>query len=171
MSVINSGIDIRQDGNCYLKLLLFSKSASCSMLFSKSFGYAIRGVLYIAASPNTRKVRIEELAYRLQVPRHFMGKVMKTLVKNGILNSSKGPSGGFYINSQTFEIPLIRILEITDGLKQFDTCVLRFEKCNQHNPCPLHNSMSQQNSCLTELFTSTTIGELVKKGAPIKSLI
>jgi Rrf2 family protein len=131
------------------------------MFFSKSFGYALRGVIYIAASSQKSRVCVEELADKLKVPRHFMGKVMKALVKNDILQSTKGPTGGFSMNDRTLDTPLIRILETTDGHKQFDVCVLRFTKCNSQNPCPLHLKIVETRDNLSAILSDTRIRDLV----------
>ena len=45
------------------------------MIFSKSFGYAVRGVLYIALMQDEKRyVQVEEIASTLSVPRHFSGE-------------------------------------------------------------------------------------------------
>ena len=52
------------------------------MIFSKSFGYAIRSILYVAIMRDEKRyVQVEEIASKLSVPRHFMGKIMKKLAK------------------------------------------------------------------------------------------
>ena len=132
------------------------------MHFSKSFGYALRGVLYIAASGRPR-VCVEELADHLHAPRHFMGKVMKALVKSRIPDSSKGPSGGFYANEKTLDTPLLAILETTDGQKQFDICVLRFNKCDAQNPCPLHQRIQSTRTKMAEILAGTRVRDLLNE--------
>ena len=134
------------------------------MHFSKSFGYALRGVLYAAASGRPR-VCVEEVADHLRAPRHFMGKVMKALVKNKILDSSKGPSGGFYVNEKTLDTTLLIILEITDGQKQFDACVLRFSKCDSQNPCPLHHKIQPTRTKMAEILAGTRVRDLLDEDA------
>jgi Predicted transcriptional regulator len=60
------------------------------MFLSKSFGYALRGILYIAVMQDEeRKVQIEEIATKLSVPKHFLGKIMQQIVKAGLLKSQK----------------------------------------------------------------------------------
>ena len=84
------------------------------MVFSKSFGYALRGILYVAmVNEDKTRVQLEEIAGKLAVPRYFLGKVMKKIVKGGVLNSLKGPYGGFYVNNKTMNIPLLKLIEIT----------------------------------------------------------
>ena len=69
------------------------------MFLSKSFGYALRGVLYVALiDKEKRKVRLDEIAEKLSVPRHFLAKIMKTMVKESVLQSTKGPYGGFCLD-------------------------------------------------------------------------
>ena len=133
------------------------------MVFSKSFGYALRGVLYVAMiSDESKRVQVDEIAKRLAVPKHFLAKIMNRVVKEGILDSTKGPYGGFSINDETLSSPLIRFLRITDGMEQFDTCVLKLRKCNSANPCPLHFLMEKSRDDLLKNFSQITIANLLK---------
>jgi Rrf2 family iron-sulfur cluster assembly transcriptional regulator len=137
------------------------------MIFSKSFGYALRGILYVAMmSDENRKIRIDEMANRLSVPRHFLGKIMNRVVKKGILSSTKGPNGGFSLNNVTLNASLLTVVEAMDGLEQFDGCVLRLRKCNEEHPCPLHYRMVTYKNDLLKTFSDTNIGSLLKEDKP-----
>ncbi len=143
------------------------------MFFSKSFGYALRGILYIALlQDEQRKIQIDEIAQKLSVPRHFLGKIMQGVVKAGLLQSTKGPYGGFSMNETTLTTPLIKLVEITDGLDQFNICVLQLRNCNAVNPCPLHQEMEGIKTKLLLMFNQTTIVDLLNdnKKVFIKSL-
>lgn len=143
------------------------------MIFSKSFGYALRSTLYIAIMKDQKRyVQVEEIASKLAVPRHFMGKIMKRLAKEKLLISTKGPSGGFILAENTLERPLMDLIVITDGVEIFDTCVLRAKECNGTNPCPMHSQMEGLKGNLKSVLTNTTIGDLLEEDKPefIKSL-
>ena len=132
------------------------------MFFSKSFGYAIRGVLYVAMKSDEKKrVQIDEIAERLSVPKHFLGKILNKVVKEGILDSTKGPYGGFSVNPNTLSTPLIKVLEVTEGLEQFTICALGLRKCNSANPCPVHPHIESIRNDLKLAFTETTINTLL----------
>ncbi|MGQ0739083.1 MAG: RrF2 family transcriptional regulator [Bacteroidota bacterium] len=138
-----------------------------SMVFSKSFGYALRGILYLAMQADTReKVQLDEIAEKLGVPRHFLGKVMKRMVKEGVLNSLKGPYGGFYVNEKTMATPLFKLVEITGETDEFNTCALRLRKCNAESPCPLHRQIESLRQQWMRLLSSTTVHDLLKKDHP-----
>jgi Rrf2 family protein len=143
------------------------------MIFSKSFGYAIRGVLYVALMQDEKRyVQVEEIASKLAVPRHFMGKILKRLAKEKVLLSIKGPSGGFTLNENTLKMPLMDLIVITDGVEIFDTCALRAKECNSSNPCPMHIQMDQVKVRLKSILSDTIIGDLLAADKPefIKSI-
>ncbi|MBS1621803.1 MAG: Rrf2 family transcriptional regulator [Bacteroidetes bacterium] len=137
------------------------------MFFTKSFGYAVRGILYVGLMSNEKKrVQIDEIAEKLAVPKHFLGKIMNKIVKEHILDSTKGPYGGFSLNKDTLSIPLIKVLEVTDGLEQFSMCALGLRKCNPEHPCPVHHEMEPLRSNLKRALTNATINDLVAGNKP-----
>lgn len=137
------------------------------MFFTKSFGYAIRGILYVALmSDEKKRVQIEEIAERLTVPKHFLGKIMNKVVKDKILNSTKGPYGGFSINEDTMSISLIRVLEVTDGLEQFSVCGMGLRKCDHEHPCPVHHKLEHLRDDLKKALVETSIQDLVIGNKP-----
>ncbi len=143
------------------------------MFLSKSFGYALRGILYVSlVQDEKRKVQIDEIADKLSVPKHFLGKIMQQVVKAGLLQSTKGPYGGFFITPDTLSSPLMKLVEVTDGMDLFKLCVLKLKFCDSINPCPLHQDMEEMRDKLMKVFTNTTIGDLLKdnKKVNIRSL-
>ena len=132
-------------------------------MFSKSFGYALRGILYITSMQDeNRSIQVDEIAAALGVPRHFMGKIMKNLVKHGILSSSKGPGGGFFPNEKTLQTAVIEVANITEGHGYFENCALRLTRCNAQNPCPLHYQIVTSRDQMKHLLDSTLIKDLLK---------
>jgi Rrf2 family transcriptional regulator, iron-sulfur cluster assembly transcription factor len=132
------------------------------MFFSKSFGYAVRGILYIASVQEEKKyVHVEEIAQKLAVPRHFMGKILKSLAKKNFIHSVKGPSGGFSINEKTMKVSLLELVDSIEGLDTFRSCVLRLKECNSLNPCPLHVQMEGLKSKLRSVLAGTTINDMM----------
>jgi Rrf2 family iron-sulfur cluster assembly transcriptional regulator len=148
-----------------MKMTLFN---FIPMVLSKSLGYAIRGILYVALKGNQEvNVSLNELAGNLNIPRHFLGKVMKRMVKEGILDSKRGPSGGFQVNHNTHQTSLLKLFEITGEIKQFNSCILHLRSCSEANPCPLHTESGIIKAQWHTLMANTTINDLVKKDLPV----
>lgn len=124
-------------------------------------------MLYVAMMREEKaRVQIDEIAEKLDVPRHFLSKIMQQMVKAGLLRSTKGPFGGFSITERTLGTPLIRIVEITDRLDDLNICVMQLRNCNELNPCPLHSEMQEIRKKWLALLKDTTIEQLA--GSKIK---
>lgn len=88
---------------------------------------------------------------------------MQDLVRHGILNSTKGPAGGFYVNTETMQTLLIDILKITDGSLVFEQCALGIKRCNEQQPCPLHADFASCRNGMLQAMAEKTIGMLAKE--------
>lgn len=144
------------------------------MILSKSFSYALRSVLYMGALQEDKKIiQLQEIAEQLDVPRHFLGKVMKRLAKKGIIDSTKGHAGGYALNESTLKASVMDIVNLIEGEELFSSCVIGFKKCNENNPCPLHFQFAKTKNQMLNIFNDTRIGDLLTedKTAFIKSLV
>jgi Rrf2 family protein len=111
------------------------------MFFSKSCEYALRATMYLAKNNGMDKTGIHTIAKDLDLPLHYLSKVMQTLVKNNIISSVKGRNGGFYLNQNELNEPLMRVVQSIDGEDVFLKCGLGISNCSSKRPCPLHNDI------------------------------
>lgn len=131
-------------------------------MISKTSGYAIRGLVYLALKSSVvKKVGIHELADELNAPQPFLGKIMQGLVRRGIISSIKGPNGGFFINERTLTTPVINVVDAIDGLSSFSRCFLSLSDCNSKNPCPLHHHVVGFRDSLQQSLGMLTVHNLV----------
>lgn len=63
-------------------------------LVNRETHHAIRALVGMAES-GLEKTTVVELAKRTDIPRPFLRKIVQTLNKEGILESSRGKGGGF----------------------------------------------------------------------------
>jgi Rrf2 family protein len=135
-------------------------------MISKTCGYGIRGVVLLAVkSDEHRNIVIHEIAEDLDVPQHFMGKIMQDLVRKGVIFSIKGPNGGFYVKDETLEMPLIKIIEAIDGLGVLKKCFMGREECSEENPCPLHHEFAECRNGIFKTFRNKTVKDLTEEVA------
>lgn len=101
---------------------------------------AIKAVIYLASKYETgEKAGIKEIAEYINASEHTVGKMLQTLVRESVINSSKGPTGGFYITVEQKNQPIINVINSIDGKDVFDQCGLGLSKCSATHPCPIHN--------------------------------
>jgi Rrf2 family protein len=136
------------------------------MIFSKSCEYAIRAVIFIAhQSRNGKKVSIREVAKGIDSPVHFIAKILQFLSKRNIIQSIKGPNGGFYLDKRAMKQTLEDVVIAMDGTDVFEGCALGLRYCSETRPCPLHEDFKQIRASIRESLQSITIGQFAEEDA------
>lgn len=124
--------------------------------------YALRAALYVAQhGTSDRPVRVEEVATTLGIPRNYLSKIMHTYVRNGILASTRGPAGGFWLAIAPAKLPLFKLIEPFDPLLPRRTCVLGRPECSDRNPCPAHTRWKGISEDVAGFFRRTTVADLL----------
>jgi Rrf2 family protein len=101
---------------------------------------AIKAVIYLASKfESGEKAGIKEISEFINASEHSVGKMLQSLVKEEVINSTKGPNGGFYMTARQRNQPVIKIIDAIDGKAVFDQCGLGLSKCSSTHPCPIHN--------------------------------
>lgn len=136
-------------------------------MVSNTCKYGIRAILYIAVnSENEKKIGIKKISKDLDLPGPFLGKILQTLAKNKILNSVKGPHGGFSLAKNPDDISLYDIVNVIDGDDVFHECLIGVKIC-ERNPeytplCPFMEKSHKVRDLLMKTFKEQTIGEFAR---------
>jgi len=131
-------------------------------MFSKACEYALRAVLYVSSKAGKGpKPGIAEIAKEIDAPAAFTGKILQTLVREGILSSVKGPNGGFFLSPDSKPISLGSIVMAIDGTDVLHTCTLGLKECSDKFPCPLHDEIKSYKERLRVIIRETTVQELM----------
>ncbi len=133
-------------------------------MFSKACQYGIRAVLYLAQhSTAENKIGVRAIAEAIDVPKHFLAKILQQLSKSGLISSSQGPKGGFFSSSENKKLSLKPIIQCIDGPDVFNRCILGLAKCSSTKPCPLHFQALAYREGMRFQLTQLSIEELSKK--------
>ena len=132
------------------------------MIYSTTCMYAINAVCRLAAvAPRSGGyARIQEICAGSDLPPLFVSKIMRDLVRAGLLRSAKGRRGGFLLARPPEKIRLIDIVEVVDGLGQYRQCVVGLGKCDDRQPCPQHESFKPIRQQIISYLTDTTVREM-----------
>jgi Rrf2 family iron-sulfur cluster assembly transcriptional regulator len=109
------------------------------MIYPRQTVYSLEALGYMATQTPGKSIKVRELAEKLKIPRHFLGKVLTELVKKQFVSSTKGPSGGFVLSVDPSDVTVYRILSDLDALSKLEqNCVMGLIDCDQEHPCALH---------------------------------
>jgi Rrf2 family protein len=122
---------------------------------------AIKAVIYLASKTAvSEKAGIKEIAQHINASEHTVGKILQTLARQGLINSMKGPSGGFYINEAQQDEPISTIVETIEGKNIFKECGLGLSKCSALHPCPIHDEYKIARDLVENLFQQKKVKDL-----------
>jgi Rrf2 family protein len=83
---------------------------------SRASSYALQAIEYMAAQGSgTKPVASHHIAKDRKIPDRFLLKVLKPLVTARILQSVKGPSGGYRLARPISKVSVLEVIEAVDG--------------------------------------------------------
>lgn len=131
------------------------------MIYSQPVIYALQALGYLASLPPTSSVKVKEMASTLDIPEHFLGKVLSHLVKRKFVSSAKGPTGGFSLEVDPSRVTLYRIMAALDALTTLeDKCVMGFKECTPSTPCAFHDNWTRFKDDTVEKAQRLTLVDL-----------
>jgi Rrf2 family protein len=101
-----------------------------------------------------------DISSALNIPQHFLGKILQTLARHDIVTSQKGKSGGFLLKRSPKEFSLYDIVQVIDGSSFLDSCVLGFPGCSDDYPCPVHDRWIETKKDIIKIFKERSIEQL-----------
>jgi Rrf2 family protein len=134
-----------------------------SLIFSRQCEYALQAMVYLALKKEGERISIKDLTMRLDIPYHFLGKILQGLTRKGFLTSVKGPHGGFALAMPAEEITLFQIVEAIDGVGFSTNCVMGFPDCSGKNPCAVHETWSGVRESIATMLQLKNIGQMAKE--------
>lgn len=131
-------------------------------MFSKACEYGIRAAIHIGhQSKLGKRVSLKDVAKVIDSPVAFTAKILQALAKDGIIISTKGPTGGYEISDEkNLKITLLQIVNAIDGDKIYNGCGLGLKQCNASKPCPLHHQFASIRNELKDMLSTTTVQNL-----------
>ncbi len=131
-------------------------------MLSRACEYAIQAAIYMARKPRGEYTLIRVISKELDIPHHFLGKILQSLVKKGLMISHKGPKGGLALSKKASEISMLDVVAAIDGSDFTNRCIIGLKKCDKESKCPLHTAWCDKRENLKEMFSGESLAKLVK---------
>lgn len=128
-------------------------------MLSQTVDYALRAVVHLA-SERPHACTAEKISEATCVPRQYLSKVMHSLVRAGIVNSRRGPHGGFTLARPDRELTVYEIVQAVDPIQRIRECPLGL-KMHGKKLCPLHRRLDAALALVEEAFHESTVAEIL----------
>jgi Rrf2 family iron-sulfur cluster assembly transcriptional regulator len=132
-------------------------------MFSRSSGYAIQALTYLAAQPSGRLVGAREVATNLKIPMPFLWKILRNLSEKKLVRSFKGVHGGYELARPAAAIRVYEVLAAGHDGDIPGNCVLGLAQCNDREPCPMHTYWKGVREQIEATIKTTTLGDMARE--------
>ncbi len=85
------------------------------MKISRSTGYGLLAVGYIAKNSDKGIILSQAISKEYKIPLEYLLKILQQLVRANVLRSKRGPRGGFSLAKPTKKITMLQIIEAVEG--------------------------------------------------------
>lgn len=121
---------------------------------------ALRAVVYIAEREASGPVTAEVLSAELELPQNYLSKTLHRLVRDGVLDATRGRGGGYVLAIPAPQLPLDRVLDVIDPDSPARRCLLGRPECTDSDPCATHHRWCVVREAIDSFFAETTISDL-----------
>ncbi len=133
---------------------------SSILKISEAVALAIHACVIIAGKKAESKTTTSSIASALKASEAHLAKVMQRLVKAGIVDSARGPGGGFVIKAKPENIRLLDIYEAVDGVFKCSNCFFDHQSCDGKK-CLLGNFIESINVQVRMFLETKTLANLI----------
>ena len=131
------------------------------MQVSRSLEYAVRSLVCLASS--REPMDLGAIAEKEHIPRAYLAKIMRTLVRGGIVSSTPGRIGGYRLTKPAGRIRLLDIYLLTEGRSKLLPCIGDDASCAASASCSQKPIWIKVEQAINEAFRKVTLKEMLPK--------
>ena len=127
--------------------------------------YAVMAMADLAKMNAKQPTSLSEISLRQGISISFLEQIFLRLKKNNLVQSSRGPSGGYLLTKSPEEIKLSSIIKAVDEKVKTVGCKKESKKgCNgKLIKCITHNLWDELESHINSFFEKNTLNDIIYK--------
>ena len=134
------------------------------MKMSTKGRYAVMAMIDIAAHSDGAPVSLAEIAERQEISQEYLEQLFGKLRKAGLVESSRGPGGGYRLARGASDTPISDIILAADEELQLTRCAGdAVEGCVKGKRCNAHDLWSSLGRQMIGFLSSISLEDVVEK--------
>jgi Rrf2 family protein len=133
------------------------------LIISTKGDYGMRAAIDLARNYDFGEpVQVKDIADRQDIPKDYLSLIMVDLRKGGVVESVRGPRGGYRLSRSPANISMGEILEILEGPIQLLDCTsdATTHQCSQQSGCNMRNVWTYLTETIGKVLRETTLQQL-----------
>ena len=132
------------------------------MLISTKGRYALRLLVDLAGHRGQGTVSLGSMAARLDISEKYLEAVLKPLVRESILEGTRGKGGGYCLLPKPNELTLGRVLRLVEPSLGSVSCLKEgAEECPRRDECPTLPLWQELNAVIFGFLDGKTLEDLL----------
>ena len=125
--------------------------------------YAVMAMADLAITNHNQPISLSEISIRQGISISFLEQIFLKLKRNNLVQSSRGPSGGYLLTKLPEEIKLLSIIKAVDEKVKTVGCKKESKKgCNGRSvKCITHNLWDDLESHINNFFEKNTLKDII----------
>ena len=124
--------------------------------------YAVTAMLDLAIHYDQGSIALSDVAGRQGISLSYLEQLFAQLRKRGLVSSTRGPGGGYKLNSPPDQISIARIIDAID--ENIDTTLCSGQKnCIDDDPCLTHFLWEELSANIRTFLTAKTLGDMINQ--------
>ncbi len=126
--------------------------------------YGVRAMFEIAKSFNHGPISIKEIAKRQRVSIPYLEQILNRLKRDGLINSHKGPGGGYVLSKNPQRINISDILTTLEGPVTITRCLgPKAKGCSMVEGCVARLLWESLGEKIEQFLRTISLNDLLKE--------
>ena len=137
------------------------------MKLSEGVEWTVHCCSLLASLPKDAALPAKKLAEFFDVPEHYLAKHMQQMSNAGIVQTKKGPGGGYSLARPANSITLLAMVEAIDGRSSSFKCTeirrrgpTGVKQCAYKSPCGIARAMHKADKVWRAELRKTTLADI-----------
>jgi Rrf2 family protein len=140
------------------------------MQIPRKIEYALRAMIHLADNPGG-VARGSIIANQEQIPKYYLEKVIRDLMRRGLVRARRGPGGGYQLARPPETVSFREVIEAVEGPITLNVCVDGSSVCKLQPACRMFRVWEEGQRVLLDVFSHTMLSEIAssRPGGTLKS--
>lgn len=134
--------------------------AGSSLTVTRKVDYALRAMVFLAGLTPVELRNFETIATERDIPKDFLAKIMRLLVKSGLVQSIRGPRGGYKLRVPAYQISVLDVLEAIEGPVRLNQCLVKDSTCSIEAECTMIGVWERAQEAMLEVLRTTALSDV-----------